>query len=213
MIGFIKKIKYFSIEPRYLYGKHYTSKIDDMVSDQSKNLSKYLITLSTGSIALTFTMLQLLDGSLQMVNILKFSWITFVFCILFGLGFEILQILKKILWHSFQEGEQKLAPEDKLKALDEEMVQLKFSFENSREIDILNGAAQEDLNQKELSNLYSRKVLIDKALDIRKESVMLATYGIYSFKLIWLGYFLLLLEIVAFLTAVSGVVIFMLVNL
>lgn len=79
----------------YLH-KNWSPNIGDDLSKNSSDYSKYLITLSTSSIALTFAILQLLYNNIVIRNIIfiRISWYLFTATILLGLIFYLLDILR-----------------------------------------------------------------------------------------------------------------------
>lgn len=84
----------------YLY-KNMSQNMSDKISEHNAEYSKFLITLSINSIALTFVVLQILseDISKDYIFWIRASWYLFTTTILLGLIFKLLDIVR-IFFHS-----------------------------------------------------------------------------------------------------------------
>ena len=91
----IKKI-FDTLTLKNYLNSNLSDKMAEKISTYNLDFSKYLITLSTSSIALTFAILQLLYKGTHINNIkvIRISWLLFTATILLGLIFNLLNILR-----------------------------------------------------------------------------------------------------------------------
>ena len=68
--------------------------VSSRLAEYNQSFSKYLITLSSSFVGLTFVVLNFFNGEIKNVLLLKVSWCFFGATILFGLLFHIIDILR-----------------------------------------------------------------------------------------------------------------------
>ncbi|MEK7585868.1 MAG: hypothetical protein AAB477_01380 [Patescibacteria group bacterium] len=80
------------------FKKYFSDKINvgitSRLAEYNQNYSKYLITLSSSAVGLTFVVLKFFETGVKNVLLLKISWCFFGTTILFGLMFHIIDILR-----------------------------------------------------------------------------------------------------------------------
>lgn len=98
--------------------RNVSPKLVDSLKEQYSNYSKYLITLASSSIGLTFAILQLLSkGSHFDLQTLKISWLFFGISILLGLVFHTLEMLRSFCIQNISRLQENLKFSEQTKVL------------------------------------------------------------------------------------------------
>lgn len=168
--------------------------------EPSQTFSKYIISLSIGILAFSFTLLQIIDKDIvhknYMSNYLTFFWLS----ITLGLLFEFLNFIKIFLLKIFINSSEQV----KIIEESEEEKNIKEACK------VLNSIPIKELTEHNINNGYN----LNKDLKERyKDRIEVYKYAVWYFRLSLITYLILFIEYILFILGIFFIIKFIITNI
>lgn len=164
----------------------YTIGIDQEIFNYSQSLSRYIISLSTAAIGLSFTVQQFTKDLVFNIDLITKYLFFFSSAIFLGILFEFLNFIKLVL------SKTVMYAREKLPSLKEEE-----NILNNKIIDLKSNGSNDKLqNLEEIIKIQA------ELIKNHKIGVNILQHGIYTFKLSLISYVCLFLEYFSFMIGV-----------